>query len=71
MKTFAITSGAVAVLAAAVMGSSAAANAAPTGSESASDVLLFPAADHRFDIHPDGSVEAWSRMLNWFDAHLR
>ena len=40
-------------------------------SESASDVLLFPAADHRFDIHPDGAVEAWSRMLNWFDAHLR
>lgn len=40
-------------------------------SESASDVLLFPAADHRFDIHPDGAFEAWQRMLNWFDAHLR
>jgi carboxymethylenebutenolidase len=40
-------------------------------SESASDVLLFPATDHRFDIHPDGPAEAWSRMLNWFDAHLR
>jgi carboxymethylenebutenolidase len=40
-------------------------------SESASDVLLFPASDDRFDLHPDGTVEAWSRMLNWFDAHLR
>lgn len=40
-------------------------------SESASDVMLFPAADHRFDIHPDGGFEAWPRMLNWFDAHLR
>lgn len=40
-------------------------------SESASDVLVFPAADHRFDIHPDGAFEAWQRMLNWFDAHLR
>lgn len=40
-------------------------------SESASDVVLFPAADHRFDIHPDGTFEAWQRMLNWFDAHLR
>jgi len=40
-------------------------------SESASDVLVFPATDRRFDIHPDGDVEAWSRMLNWFDAHLR
>jgi carboxymethylenebutenolidase len=40
-------------------------------SESASDVMLFPAADHRFDIHPDGTFEAWQRMLNWFDAHLR
>ncbi len=40
-------------------------------SETASDVLLFPATDHRFDIHPDGTFEAWHRMLNWFDAHLR
>ncbi|HWM04589.1 MAG TPA: dienelactone hydrolase family protein [Actinophytocola sp.] len=37
----------------------------------ATDVVLFPAADHRFDIHPDGAFEAWQRMLNWFDAHLR
>lgn len=44
---------------------------AANSSESASDVLLFPAADHRFDIHPDGGFEAWQRMLNWFDAHLR
>ncbi|HEX2131714.1 MAG TPA: dienelactone hydrolase family protein [Actinophytocola sp.] len=40
-------------------------------SETATDVVLFPAADHRFDMHPDGAVEAWQRMLNWFDAHLR
>jgi carboxymethylenebutenolidase len=40
-------------------------------SATATDVVLFPAADHRFDIHPDGAFEAWQRMLNWFDAHLR
>ncbi len=44
---------------------------AASRSETASDVVLFPAADHRFDIHPDGAFEAWQRMLNWFDAHLR
>lgn len=40
-------------------------------SETANDVLLYPAADHRFDIYPDSAVEAWQRVLNWFDAHLR
>jgi carboxymethylenebutenolidase len=40
-------------------------------SETANDVLLYPAADHRFDIYPDNAVEAWQRVLNWFDAHLR
>jgi carboxymethylenebutenolidase len=40
-------------------------------SETANDVVLYPAADHRFDIYPDAGVEAWQRVLNWFDAHLR
>lgn len=40
-------------------------------SETANDVLLYPAADHRFDIYPDTAMEAWQRVLNWFDAHLR
>jgi carboxymethylenebutenolidase len=40
-------------------------------SETANDVVLYPAADHRFDIYPDAAVEAWQRVLNWFDAHLR
>lgn len=44
---------------------------AASRSGTATDVVLFPAADHRFDIHPDGAFEAWQRMLNWFDAHLR
>lgn len=44
---------------------------AASRSETATDVVVFPAADHRFDIHPDGAHEAWQRMLNWFDAHLR
>jgi carboxymethylenebutenolidase len=40
-------------------------------SETANDVVLYPAADHRFDIYPDTAIEAWQRVLNWFDAHLR
>lgn len=44
---------------------------AASASVTATDVVLFPAADHRFDIHPDGAFEASQRMLNWFDAHLR
>ncbi|OLF17099.1 dienelactone hydrolase family protein [Actinophytocola xanthii] len=44
---------------------------AASRSETATDVVMFPAADHRFDIHPDGALEGWQRMLNWLDAHLR
>jgi carboxymethylenebutenolidase len=40
-------------------------------SETANDVVLYPAADYRFDIYPDSGVESWQRVLNWFDAHLR
>lgn len=40
-------------------------------SVTATDVVVFPATDHRFDLHPDAAFEAWQRMLNWFDAHLR
>ena len=45
--------------------------AAAIRSETPTDVVLFPAADHRFDIHPDAAFEASQRMFNWFDAHLR
>ena len=48
------------------------------------DVVVYPAREHRFDVEPgveapdrpgaDGegtTTEARSRVLNWFDAHLR
>ncbi|TCP54295.1 carboxymethylenebutenolidase [Tamaricihabitans halophyticus] len=37
----------------------------------ATDVVRFPAADHRFDTDPDAAHEAWLRTRNWFDSHLR
>ncbi|GAB3429535.1 dienelactone hydrolase family protein [Actinophytocola sediminis] len=40
-------------------------------SVTATDVVVFPSTDHRFDLHPDAAFESWQRMLNWFDAHLR
>lgn len=40
-------------------------------SVTATDVVALPAADDRFDLDPDAAFEAWQRMLNWFDAHLR
>lgn len=55
MKTFAITSGVVAVLAAAVMGSAASAAAAPTGSESASDVVASLKAQG-YNVMLNGSI---------------
>jgi hypothetical protein len=55
MKTFAITSGAVAALAAAMMGSTAVAAAAPTGSEPASDVVASLKAQG-YNVMLNGSV---------------
>jgi carboxymethylenebutenolidase len=44
-----------------------AADDAPT----VTDVVTYPGVDHRFDIDEDVFADAWLRMLNWVDAHLR
>jgi carboxymethylenebutenolidase len=44
---------------------------AVASAERASDVVIYPEVDHRFDAHPETSADAWQRALNWFDAHLR
>ena len=45
--------------------------AAVASSEVASNVVIYPDVDHRFDADPDASADAWQRTLNWFDSHLR
>lgn len=40
-------------------------------SEVATDVVVYPHSGHRFDADPDAAADAWQRMLNWFDSHLR
>jgi len=45
--------------------------AAALTSEVASNVVIYPGVDHRFDADPDASADAWQRVLNWFDSHLR
>jgi carboxymethylenebutenolidase len=45
--------------------------AAVASSEVASDVVIYPEVDHRFDEDHQHSADAWQRTLNWFDAHLR
>ncbi|MQA13461.1 MAG: carboxymethylenebutenolidase [Pseudonocardiaceae bacterium] len=37
----------------------------------ATDLVYFPADDHRFDDDQAGIREAWMRTLNWFDSHMR
>lgn len=37
----------------------------------ATDVVRFAEANHRFDTDQDAAAEAWHRVLNWFDSHLR
>ncbi|ANY06575.1 dienelactone hydrolase family protein [Pseudonocardia sp. HH130630-07] len=37
----------------------------------ATDVVVYPSTGYRFDDDPDSAAEAWQRVLNWFDAHLR
>jgi carboxymethylenebutenolidase len=44
---------------------------AVTSAEVASNVVVYPGVDHRFDTDPDTAADAWQRTLNWFDAHLR
>lgn len=40
-------------------------------SEVATDVVVYPRSGHRFDDDPEAAADAWQRMLNWFDSHLR
>jgi carboxymethylenebutenolidase len=37
----------------------------------ASNVVIYPEVDHRFDADPRHAADAWQRTLNWFDSHLR
>jgi carboxymethylenebutenolidase len=37
----------------------------------ATDLVVFPSTGYRFDDDPDSAAEAWERVLNWYDAHLR
>jgi carboxymethylenebutenolidase len=39
--------------------------------ESVTNVVVYPRSGHRFDADPAAAADAWSRTLNWFDAHLR
>ncbi|WP_184728953.1 dienelactone hydrolase family protein [Saccharopolyspora phatthalungensis] len=37
----------------------------------ATDVVHYPGAGHRFDRDADAAAEAWQRARNWLDLHLR
>ncbi|ALE71956.1 Carboxymethylenebutenolidase [Pseudonocardia sp. Ae168_Ps1] len=37
----------------------------------ATDLVVFPSTGYRFDDDPESAAEAWERVLNWYDAHLR
>lgn len=37
----------------------------------ATDVVVYPSTGYRFDDDPDSAAQAWERVLNWFDSHLR
>ncbi|BBF99038.1 carboxymethylenebutenolidase [Pseudonocardia saturnea] len=45
--------------------------AAAESSGVATDVVVYPNTGHRFDDDPESAAEAWQRVLNWFDSHLR
>jgi carboxymethylenebutenolidase len=45
--------------------------AAVLGSEVASNLVVYPGVDHRFDADPSAAADAWQRTMNWFDSHLR
>jgi carboxymethylenebutenolidase len=44
---------------------------AGAAAESVTNVVVYPRSGHRFDDDPRAAADAWSRALNWFDAHLR
>lgn len=45
--------------------------AAAAGSGVASNLIVYPSTGYRFDDDPDSAADAWERVLNWFDSHLR
>src|SRR5690606_27481330 len=45
--------------------------AAVEKAEMATDVVRYPGAGHRFDRDVRAAREAWQRLCNWFDLHLR
>lgn len=44
---------------------------AVTSAERASNVVIYPGVDHRFDADPRAAADSWQRTMNWFDSHLR
>lgn len=44
---------------------------AAAGSSVATDVVVYPKSGYRFDNDPASGADAWNRVLNWFDSHLR
>jgi carboxymethylenebutenolidase len=44
---------------------------AASSSEVATDVVVYPRRENRFDDDPATAADAWQRTLNWFDSHLR
>jgi carboxymethylenebutenolidase len=45
--------------------------AAADGTGVATILVTYPESGHRFDEEPVAAEDAWQRMLNWFDSHLR
>ncbi|MEK6437511.1 dienelactone hydrolase family protein [Pseudonocardia sp. T1-2H] len=44
---------------------------AADGAGVATNLVIYPGSGHRFDSEPGSAGDAWQRMLNWFDSHLR
>ncbi|MDQ4115486.1 MAG: dienelactone hydrolase family protein [Actinomycetota bacterium] len=44
---------------------------AALGSSAATNVVVYPSRGYRFDDDPESGADAWNRVLNWFDSHLR
>jgi carboxymethylenebutenolidase len=44
---------------------------AADGAGVATNLVTYPESEHRFDSEPGSAEDAWQRMLNWFDSHLR
>ena len=44
---------------------------AARASSAATNVVVYPKSGYRFDSDPESGADAWNRVLNWFDSHLR